>query len=294
MGEGVTSVKPGDAVVVSLIVSCGHCFNCLQGQPHLCTNKASLGGQNRFHNQKGQSLIQMFRVGSMAEYTVVNQSQLVKIPDDMPVDRAALLGCAVITGFGSVVWRAQVRALSSVAVIGTGGVGLNAIQGAAFSGAYPVIAMDILESKLQAAKEFGATHFVNAREGDTIEAVKKLTSGKGADYVFVTVGGASAVKQGYQMTGRRGTTVMVGLPTPKDNIVSLSPFEFMDTERVLTGSQMGSTNLQINIPQLVTLYKAGRLKLDELITNRYPLEQINEAIQEVEKGEVLRNVIVFE
>jgi len=230
----------------------------------------------------------------MAEYTVVNQSQVVKIPDDMPLDRAALLGCAVITGFGSVVWRAQVRALSSVAVIGTGGVGLNAIQGAAFSGAYPVIAVDILESKLQAAKEFGATHFVNAREGDTIEAVKKLTSGKGADYVFVTVGGASAVKQGYQMTGRRGTTVMVGLPTPKDNIVSLSPFEFMDTERVLTGSQMGSTNLQINIPQLVTLYKAGRLKLDELITNRYPLEQINEAIQEVEKGEVLRNVIVFE
>lgn len=294
VGAGVTGVKPGDTVVVSLIASCGHCRYCLQGQPHLCIERSTLGNMSKFHNKKGESIFQMFKVGSLAEYTVVEQSQVVKIPGDIPLDRAALLGCAVITGFGSVVWRAQVKALSSVVVIGTGGVGLNAIQAAAFSGAYPVIAVDILDSKLKAAKEFGATHLVNASQGDTIEAVKKITSGFGADYVFVTVGGASSVKQGYQMTGKRGTTVMVGLPTPKDNIVSLSPFEFMDTERVLTGSQMGSTNLQIHIPQLVTLYKAGKLKLDELITKRYPIEKVNEAIEEVEKGKALRNVIMFE
>jgi len=208
------------------------------------------------------------------------------------MDRAALLACGVITGFGSVVWRAQVKAMQSVVVIGTGGVGLNAIQGAAFSGAYPIIAIDILESKLKAAREFGATHAVNATQGNPIDTVKQLTSGRGSDYVFVTVGNAAAMKQGYQMSGKRGMTVMVGLPSPKD-VLPISPLEFIGSERILTGSFMGSTNLQVDIPKLIELYQAGKLKLDELITKHYRLEQINEAIESVERGEALRNIIVF-
>jgi S-(hydroxymethyl)glutathione dehydrogenase/alcohol dehydrogenase len=292
VGEGVTNFKHGDPVVISLISSCGHCLYCNSGKPHLCETDMPLNKETRLHDKQGKKVWNMARVGSMAEYVIVDQSQVVKIPQEMPMDRAALLGCGVITGFGSVVNRAKVPAMSSVVVVGTGGVGLNAIQGAAFSGAYPLIAVDVLDNKLKAAMAFGATHTVNAKEGDPVEAVKKLTSGRGADFVFVTVGSAAAMMQGFSMSGRRGMTVLVGLPSPKDRI-SFSPFEFIGTERVLTGSNMGSTNMKIDIPQLVTLYQAKKLKLDELISGHYPLEKINEAIESVEKGEALRNVIMF-
>jgi S-(hydroxymethyl)glutathione dehydrogenase/alcohol dehydrogenase len=293
IGEGVTMVKPGDAVVVSLIANCGLCHYCLSGLPHLCEYPWPLKTESRFKNKKGQSLSQMFKVGSFAEYTIVDQSQVVKIPKDMPMDRAALLACGVITGFGSVVWRAEVKTLHSVVVIGAGGVGLNAIQGAAFVGAYPVIAVDVVDSKLEAAKKFGATHVINSKQVDAIAEVKKICYGRGADYVFITVGSGAAMTQGFRMTGGRGTAVIVGLPTPTDNTLAISPFEFLDRERVLTGSFMGSTNLQIGIPKLVELYKAGQLKLDELITNRYPLAKINEAMDEVLAGKALRNMIMF-
>ena len=293
VGEGVTSVKPGDPVVVSLLANCGKCYYCLTGHPHLCDHEWPLHKESRIKNKKGQYLTQLFKTGTLAEYSVVDQSQVVKIPADMPMDRASLLACGVITGFGSAVWRVNIEAMKSAVVIGTGGVGLNAIQGAAFCGAYPVIAVDILDSKLEAAKKFGATHGINAKEGDPIEAVRKLTSGRGADYVFVTVGSGAAMKQGFQMTGKRGTTVLVGLPGPDDQILGLSPFEFIGPEKVLTGGYMGSTNLAVDIPRLVELYKAGKLKLDELITERYPLDKINEAIEAVEKGQALRNIIMF-
>ncbi len=293
VGEGVTKVKVGDPVVLSLVASCGHCYYCVRGRPHLCEFRWPLMTESRIKNKKGQSIAQMFKTGTFAEFSVVDQSQVVKIPTNMPMDRAALLACGVITGFGSVVWRAEVKPIHSVVVIGTGGVGLNAIQGAAYCGAYPVIAVDVLDSKLEAAKRFGATHGVNAKQGDPIEAVMKLTTGHGADYVFVTVGSASAMMQGFHMSGKRGTTVMVGLPTPNDNMLNLSPFEYIGNEKIMTGSFMGSVNLEVDIPNLVELYQAGKLKLDELITNRYPLEKINDAIEEVEKGKALRNVIMF-
>jgi S-(hydroxymethyl)glutathione dehydrogenase / alcohol dehydrogenase len=293
VGEGVTMVKPGDPVVVSLIASCGQCYYCLSGLPHLCDYAWPLKTGSRFKNKKGQSIVQCFKVGSFADYTIVDQSQLVKIPKEMPLDRAALLACGVITGFGSVVWRANVKALSSVVVIGAGGVGLNAIQGAAFSGAYPVIAVDVVDSKLEAARKFGATHVVNGKKVDAIAEVVKICHGRGADYAFVTVGSAAAMTQGFRMTAGRGTCVIVGLPTPTDNALTMSPFEFLDKERVLTGSFMGSTNLQTGIPKLVELYQAGKLKLDELITNRIPLTKINESIDEVLAGKALRNVIMF-
>jgi Zn-dependent alcohol dehydrogenase len=178
-----------------------------------------------------------------------------------------------------------------VVVIGVGGVGLNSIQGAAISGAYPVIAVDRLDSKLEAARTFGATHTLNAAKvSDPVQAIKEMTSGRGADYVFVTVGSTAAVRQGLSMLGRQGMAVIVGLAT---ETLSSSPMEYIDGEKTLTGSFMGTTNLSVDIPRLVTLYQAGRLKLDELITARYSLGQINEAIDAVKKGEALRNVIVF-
>ncbi|MFC1942760.1 Zn-dependent alcohol dehydrogenase [Chloroflexota bacterium] len=292
LGEGVTSVNPGDTVVVSLVASCGKCLYCVTGRPHMCEAKWPIDADSRIRDKQGNTIRKMAKVGGFAEYVIVTESQLVRVPKEIPMDRVALLACGVITGFGAVVNRAQVKPLNSVVVIGTGGVGLNSIQGAAISGACPVIAVDISDSKLEAARSFGATHGVNAGRDDAVDAVKKLTAGRGADYVFVTVGSIAAINQGFLMSGPRGTTVIVGLPLIKDNI-SLSPFEFIRSERMLTGSRMGSVNLSVDIPRLVELYQLGRLKLDELITGRYPLEQINEAVASIERGEAIRNVIMF-
>ncbi|MGH2525004.1 MAG: zinc-binding dehydrogenase, partial [Anaerolineales bacterium] len=206
--------------------------------------------------------------------------------------RACLLACGVITGLGAVVNTAQVEPGSSVVVIGTGGVGLNAVQGAALSGAYPIIALDIVDAKLPAARSFGATHTLNARQADVVAAIKELTSGRGANYAFVTVGNPNAVIQGLNMVRRGGTVVIVGMPGLGAN-APLPVGDFVYDAKRIVGSNMGSTRLRVDVPRLVELYQAGRLKLDELITQRYPLEEINEAIEAMEKGEALRNVIVF-
>lgn len=290
VGEGVTEFKPGDLVVISLIKSCRRCLYCVTGRPHLCETPFPLARESRLHNRQGVDLAHMVGVASFAEYAIVDESQAVKIADDMPVDRAALLACGVITGFGAVVNRARVQAMSSVVVIGTGGVGLNSVQGAVFSGAYPIIAVDVLDNKLEAAKSFGATHTINASKGDPIKAVQAMTGGRGADYVFVTVGSAAAVQQGYMMIKPGGMEVVVGLPV-RGETVTLPPF--FPNEKTITSCNMGSTRLSTDVPRLVDLYRAGRLKLDELITARYSLDQINEAIESVERGEALRNMIMF-
>jgi Zn-dependent alcohol dehydrogenase len=290
LGENVTSLKPGDAVVVSLLASCRRCLYCVTGRPHLCEARWPLNRESRLRNKRGQSLTHMTRTATFAEYAIVDESQVVPLPREMPIDRAALLACGVITGFGAVVNRAQVEPLSSVVVIGTGGVGLNSVQGAAHSGAYPIIAVDTSDSKLEAARAFGATHTVKASDKDAVKTVQQLTEGRGADYVFVTVGSTAAVQQGFAMSGPCGMTVVVGLP-PRGETITLPPF--LPGERMFTSSSMGTTRLSVDVPKLVALYQAGRLKLDELITARYPLEQINEAIESVEKGDALRNVIMF-
>jgi Zn-dependent alcohol dehydrogenase len=208
------------------------------------------------------------------------------------MDRACLLACGVITGYGAVVNRAKVPAGSSCVIIGTGGVGLNSIQGAAISGAYPVIAVDVLDNKLEAAKKFGATHTVNATKGDAVKQVQALTGGEGADFVFVTVGSTAAIVQGVDMSAPTGMTVIVGLPKITDT-VTMPPFPIIRFERIVTGGFMGSGQLHLEVPKMIALYKAGKLKLDELITGRFPLKDINKAIDQVVKGEALRNVIVF-
>jgi Zn-dependent alcohol dehydrogenase len=292
VGKDVTDFKTGDRVVISLMANCGKCRYCLTGRSHLCSAVWPLAEEARMHNKLGQDLFQPFRIGSFAEYNIVHQSQLVKIPDDMPLDSASLLACGVITGFGAVVNRAKVEIMSSCVIIGCGGVGLNAVQAAAISGAYPVIAVDISDDKLKAAKTFGATHTVNSSKGDAAKEIQALTDG-GADYAFVTVGSVAAINQAVFMTGPRGMTVIVGLPKPQD-MLEMPPFVFIKDERVLTGSYMGTTQYQTEIPKLVALYKAGILKLDELITDRFPLNDINHAIELVEQGKALRNVIMFD
>lgn len=292
VGPGVSRVRPGERVVVSLLRACGHCFFCSQGQPHLCEGSFAMDRESRLHTKSGQPLHQGMRTGAFAEYVVVDQSQVVPIPAAMPFDSASLLACGVITGWGAVTNTAQVPAGSSVVVIGTGGVGLNSIQGAALSGAYPVIAVDLVEGKLAAAHTFGASHTLNPAVTEPVSAIKALTQGRGADYVFVTVGSARAIEQGLDFLRRGGTLVIVGMPASG----ATSQFEggnlAGDSQRIL-GSKMGSTRLPVDVPRLVTLYQAGRLKLDELITRRYPLTEINEAIAAVKRGEALRNVIVF-
>ena len=179
-------------------------------------------------------------------------------------------------------------------VIGFGGVGASSVQAAALSGAYPLIVVDISDDKLKQASLFGATHTINAKTTDALAAVQEITSGQGANYVFVTVGSCDAIKQGLAMCGRRGMTVVVGLPA-LDKFVTISPHEFLlGAEKILTGSYMGSSRLRVDVQNMVRLYQTGLLKLDEMITRRYRLEQINEAMKSVEKGEALRNVIMFD
>jgi NDMA-dependent alcohol dehydrogenase len=292
VGPGVELVEPGDHVVVSLIRSCGRCYFCAQGNPHLCETSFALDNESRLHTKEGQPIHQAMRTGAFAEYVVVHESQAVQIPKEMPLDSASLLACGVITGVGAVFNTAQVPSGSSVVVVGAGGVGLNSVQGAALSGAQPIIAIDLLNRKLEAAKMFGATHVVNTTEEDAAEAVNSLTQGRGADYVFVTVGSAQAVEQGLALLRRAGTLVVVGIPASGAKM-QIEVADFADDSQRMLGSKMGSTRLHVDVPKLVELYEQGRLKLDELITARYPLEEINEAIAAVNRGEALRNVILF-
>ncbi len=292
IGEGVTTVKAGDRVIVSLLRSCGRCDYCLTGASQHCNGTFALDTENRIRNLRGEIVRQGINVGGFAEYAVVDQSQLVRVPDDMNLETAALLACGVITGFGAAVNTGGVTQRSTVVVIGTGGVGLNAIQGAAVAGARQIIAVDLLDAKLEAAVRFGATDTINASKQNTIDEINKLTNGQGADFALVTVGSSSAIQESFNMVRTGGTIVIAGLP-PVDAAVTLPTFSFVVTGKRLLGSLMGSTRLQVDVPILMDHYQRGNLLLDELISQRYPLDKINEAIESTERGEALRNVIVF-
>jgi S-(hydroxymethyl)glutathione dehydrogenase / alcohol dehydrogenase len=294
VGADVTSVKVGDPVIVSLLKSCGKCYYCMTGMRHLCLNRIPPTPQDsHMRNKKGQQIIQKVWIGGFAEQVVVDESMTVKIPREMPIDSASLVACGVITGFFAVVNRAKVRPFQSVAIIGAGGVGINAIQGAAFSGAYPVICVDVIEPKMKKSMEFGATHYVNAKQADAVDAVKKLTpGGRGVDFAFITVGSVAAIKQGYSMLAPRGQAIVIGLPPPTE-VIPFTVFDFTRGERGITGASMGSTNLKTDVPFLLSLYQAGKIKLDELVTGRYPLSKINEAMESTVKGEGIRNVIMY-
>jgi S-(hydroxymethyl)glutathione dehydrogenase/alcohol dehydrogenase len=297
VGPGVTAVKPGDHVIPLWRLSCGSCDYCAGGRPALCEEGTQirmtgrlLDGTSRF--RLGGAEVKHFAgVSTFSEYSVIPERALLKIPADFPLEKAALLGCGVITGVGAA-FNAPVTPGSSVAVFGTGGVGLNVIQGAAIAGAEKIIAVDLLESKLTFARAFGATHTVNASTGDPVKQVRDLAGGKGVDFAFEVVGLSKTMRQAYDSLRKRGKAIIVGV-SPTTNEVSVPTLSLVYEERVLTGSLYGSARPKTDIPKLMDLYAAGKLKLDELLTRTYPFEQINEAYAALERGEVARSVVLF-
>lgn len=291
VGEGVSLVSRGDHVVVTLIRSCGRCFFCEDGHGQLCEHDFALASEHRIHASDAD-VQQGIYTGAFAEAVVVDQSQVVAIPPDLPFDAAALLACGVVTGYGAVVNTASVAAGQSVVVIGTGGVGLNSVQGAATAGAQPVIAVDVANQKLDVARPFGATHGVRADASDAREQILALTNGRGADHVVVTVGSTAAIEQGLTFLRRAGTLTVVGM-TEVGAHAQIETSGFAGNSQRILGSFMGSTRPRVDIPKLVALHEQGRYLLTELITGRFPLEDINEAIDQVRQGNAIRNVIVM-
>jgi len=293
VGAGVNRVKVGDPVVVTLVRSCGRCPCCTQGHFGSCEATFPRAKESPLRSTRdGSAISHGMATAAFAEFALVDASQVVAIPSDLPFDRAALLACGVITGLGAVVNTAKVPVGASVVIIGTGGVGLNSVQGAALSGARTIIAVDVSDDKLKAARSFGATHTLNSTKVDLRKRVKALTQRRGADFVFVTVGVKEAADQAYRLIARGGAVVLVGMPA----LGVKSEFDVLllaDNSQRILGSKMGRSNIQSDIPKLIELYKQGRLKLDELVSAHYPLEEINEAIASVNRGEALRNIIIF-
>jgi S-(hydroxymethyl)glutathione dehydrogenase/alcohol dehydrogenase len=291
VGASVTTARPGDRVVVSLLRSCGRCFFCARGEPHLCEHEFP-GGQ-RLSTHDGEPVSQGLNTAAFAEEVVVDASQVAVVPDTVPLESAALIGCAVVTGFGAVAQRADVPVGASVVVLGTGGVGINCVQSAAIRGAAPVVAADISPAKREAAIRFGATVAIDPAGGELPAAIRDLTGGRGADYVFVTVGRAKVVEQGLACVRRGGTLVVVGMP-PTRELVRIVAVDLAHNDIRILGSKMGSARLAEAVPQLVDLYREGKLKLDELVGGRYPFERINDALAAARDGEAFRNVVLFE
>jgi len=290
-GDGVAGCAVGDAVLVTLIRSCGSCTPCASGKPAYCGTPYNRDA-GPLTAADGGVMQHGLACGAFAEKVVVDQSQIATIPNDMPMDAASLLSCGVITGMGAVINTAQVRPGQNVVVIGAGGVGLNSIQGAAIAGAARIIAMDVLEEKLEVAKEFGATDGVLATSEKPWKQVAKITGGRMADAVFVTVGAIPAFEQALRYLGAGGVVYIVGMPHSGD-MASYEPVILGALGQGMQGTKMGDTVLKRDIPWMVDLYQQGRLKLDALISGRWSLDQINEAIADTRSGAARRNVIMF-
>ena len=295
IGPGVTYAQPGDHVVLSFVPTCGYCSYCVRGRQNLCEARYQLKGKmldgtTRLHN--GSQEIHHFNgLSTFGEYAVVPEDSLVKIREDAPLDRVALIGCGVPTGVGAVINTAKVRPGSSVVVIGAGGVGLNVVQGAVLAGAESIIAVDIYGNKLENALEFGATHMVDASLVDVIDRVRDITRGEMADYAFEVIGSTDAINQALATTKRGGTTVVVGV-APSGAELTIDP-DFLHLDRILMGCTYGSCYPRADMPMLVDLYMARRLKLDELISATLKLEDLNSAFEALDQGEVARTIIRY-
>jgi S-(hydroxymethyl)glutathione dehydrogenase/alcohol dehydrogenase len=294
VGRQVTYVKPGDHVITCLSVYCGGCEQCMSGHPNRCTNKAATQRDPKDKprlSQKGKLINQFLDVSSYCERMLLHENAIVKISEDIPLDRAALVGCGVTTGVGAVLNTAKVEPGSTVAVFGCGGVGLAAIQGARIAGARKIIAVDMFEGKLAMAKRLGATDTVDASSSDPIDEIKKLTGG-GVDYAFEAIGLKKAAEQAFNSLRPGGTATVIGM-IPVGQKVELDGYMFL-TERKLQGSNMGSNRFRIDMPRYLDFYLQGRLKLDEMISRRGKLEDVNEAFRAMKAGEVARTVLMFE
>jgi len=287
-GAGVTGVRVGDHVAVTLVRSCGRCFFCARGEPTQCEGAFAIDARGALKTKRGGRLVQGLRVGGFAENVTVHESQTVRIPRSIPLASACLLSCAVATGVGAVRNTARVQSGASLVVVGAGGVGINAIQAAALAGASPIIAIDPSPSRQRTARRFGATHAVAPERSDE---VTRLTR-RGADFCIVTSGNPAAVELGLGLVRRAGTVVIVGM-TASDETVAFNPGDVADAATRILGCKLGGIRPHVDIPELVNLYAAGRLKLDELVTATFPLDRINDAIAATRRGEGLRNVVVL-
>jgi S-(hydroxymethyl)glutathione dehydrogenase/alcohol dehydrogenase len=294
VGREVTTVKPGDHVVGCLSGFCGVCEQCLSGHPNLCIGGYVGRPQSapaRF-TLDGQAVNQFGGVGSYAEKMLLHENSVVKIADDLPLDRAALVGCGVLTGVGAALRTAGVRAGQTVAVFGCGGVGLSIIQGARIAGAGQIIAVDQFDSKLEMAKQVGATHGVNSSREDAVQAVRGLTASAGVDHAFEAVGNSTLVRQAVESLAIRGTATIVGVMAA-DAMIEF-PWMALRPECKVQTSRMGSNRFRQDIPTYLEFYRQGRLLLDEMITRTGRLDDLNEAFRAMKAGEVARTVLMFE
>ena len=292
VGPDVSNVAPGDHVILSWKASCGVCEMCQNGWPNLCTSELVVDAKPVV-KRTGADVNRLAELATFADYTAVPEVAAVPIDKDVPFAQASLVGCGVATGVGAAINTAKVHPGSTVAVFGCGGVGLNCIQGASISNAGVIIAVDLLDNKLDMAREFGATHTVNASREDPVERIRELTDGEGAHYAFEAIGLVEApFIQSIQCTRSRGVTVWVG-HAPRDTPVTIDARD-LKLEKTVMGSLYGTSRPHIEFPRLLNLYKAGKLKLDELISRRFPLEEVNTAFEVLGKGEVARSVLSFE
>jgi S-(hydroxymethyl)glutathione dehydrogenase/alcohol dehydrogenase len=298
VGAGVTSFQPGDHVIPLWRLSCGECEYCSGGRPALCAEGTEIRSSGRLQDGtsrfsfEGKEILHFAGVSSFSNYTVLPEGAVLKIPQDLPFEQAALMGCAVITGVGAVVNAAKVKPGRTVAVFGAGGVGVNVVQGAVLAGAKTIIAVDRYASRLEEARVFGATHTVNASDGDPVAAIRELTEGRGVDYAFEAVGLPVTIEQAFNSLAKRGVAMVVGI-APSNTEVTISSSALVYEERVLAGSLYGSAAPKTDIPMMIDLYRGGKLKLDELLTRTYPIEEINEAYDAMQSGETLRSVVTF-
>lgn len=297
VGRGVASVRPGDHVVLLFRPNCGHCEFCSQGRPALCWMAGRLRDTGRLLDgtsrlrSGGVEIKHFLGVSCFAERTVVPEQGVVPIPEDVPMEVAALVGCAVMTGVGAVMNTARVTPGAAVLVVGAGGVGLNCVMGAALVGAHPIVVADLVDAKLETAMDFGATHVVNAGTRELVEAVRELTNGEGVDYSFEAIGSPPAMTQAFRSLRRGGVATAVGI-APAGSQLAIDAGELVYQEKTLKGSYYGSTRPQADMPRLLQLYRAGKLPVDRLISRRYPLEQVNEAYDALLAGEVARSVLI--
>jgi S-(hydroxymethyl)glutathione dehydrogenase/alcohol dehydrogenase len=293
VGSEVTYVEPGDHVIACMSSACGSCEYCVIGRPNLCVRKPARDpGEAPALSERGERVVAIANIGGFAEQMLLAESALVKIGRDVPLDRAALIGCGVTTGLGAALNTAKVHPGSRVAVIGCGGIGLNVVQGARIAGAGRIVAIDVVPSKLELARRFGATDVVDASATDPVEAVRELTTG-GVDYSFEAIGSQRTAVQAFEMLRIGGTATLIGIVGPGVTI-EIPVLPFISDERRLQGSNMGSNRFRLDVPYYLDLYEQGRLELDALISNRIGLDDVNKGYADLRTGELARSVILFD
>jgi S-(hydroxymethyl)glutathione dehydrogenase/alcohol dehydrogenase len=296
VGAGVTQAKPGDHVVLSFAPNCGQCDDCFAGRPLLCRVRRAVPPGGMFDGTSrlslgGETVYQLVMMSSFAEYAVVHGSALIPIRQDVPLDKAALVGCASMTGVGAALNTAKIEAGSTVMVVGCGGVGLSCIQGAKLASAARIIAVDVADDKLEFARKFGATDVVNSRTQDPVAYAKETTGGLGVDYALEAIGLKTTIEQCYHAIRNGGTAVVIGM-APDGVTFEIPARAFPGTEKTIKGCAYGSARTRIDMPRLIAFYLDGRLQLDELVTRHYRLDEINEAFDDLGKGGVGRGIIL--